>query len=90
MKRFQNYVFNQNFVIVIDFCDNNDNFQKIYQCIHHDIETKNWKKLDDHVDIVKKFTNRQREMTKIKSLNCKWKLFFNYKRVNIKQKKSKI
>ena len=54
MKKIQNYVFNKNFVVVIDFCEQQNNFRKIYRCIHYDIETKNWKKFDKHVDTRKK------------------------------------
>ena len=56
---------------MIDFCDNKNNFRKNYQCIYHDINTQNNRKLNKHVDIAKNFINRRRELTKIKNFNCK-------------------
>ena len=70
-EKFQNYAFNQKFVIVINFCDRNDNFRKYYRCIYHDVKTQNNRKLNEHVDTKKIFINRQREMIKIKNFDCK-------------------
>ena len=70
-EKLQNYVFSQKFAVVIDSCDSRSNFRKYYYCIYHDIDTQNNRKFDKHVDIKKKFINRQRKLIRIKNLNCK-------------------
>ena len=71
IEKFQNYAFNQKFVVVIDFYDNKNNFRKFYFCIYHDVETQNNRKFDEHVNIAKKSNNCQRELIKTRDLNCK-------------------
>ena len=89
MDRLQNYAFSQGFVVVIGPCGWVGNPRKTYHCIHHGTETRNWRKLDDHVGTAEEPTNRQRELTKARSLNCKWRLSLSYKRVDIKYEEPK-
>ena len=58
IERLQNYTFNQNFVVVIDFCDFKNNFRKYYRCIHHLIEIQNNKKLNEHKNTIENIINR--------------------------------
>ena len=90
IERLQNYAFSQNFVVVTSFCDFKNNFRKYYHCIHHSIEIQNNRKLNEHKNTIENSINRRRELIHIRVLNCKWRLFINYKRIDRKFKESKI
>ena len=82
VERLQNYAFSQGFVVVTGSCGSSGNPRKYYRCIHHSTETKNYRKLDEHKGTVEDSTNRQREMTHIRALGCKWRLSISYKRID--------
>ena len=55
-----------------------------FRCIFHGTETKNSRKLEDHVeydDEGKITTKRQRERTNVRQLNCPWAAICSYKDV---------
>lgn len=78
--RLQNYAFSQGFAIVTDQCGKT-NPRKFYRCIHHSIETRNWRKLLEHkreIDPEHGITRLQ-ENTKIKAKGCEQRVFIAYK-----------
>ena len=70
-ERLQNYAFSQKFAVVTGSCGSRGNSRKYYHCIHHGIDTQNNRKFDEHVGTKEEPTNRQRELTRIRGLNCK-------------------
>ena len=74
MKDCRKYAFSQESVVVTGSCASRGNPRKYYYCIHHGTETKNWRKLDEHVGTREESTDRQGELTKARGLNCKWRL----------------
>ena len=78
--RLQDYAFSQGFAIVTGQCGKVDP-RRTYKCIHHFIETKNWRKLPEHKGEVdpEHGTTRIQESTKIKTKGCEWRVSISYK-----------
>ena len=55
--------------------------RKTYKCIHHSIDTKNWRKLSEHKGEIdpEHGTIRLQESTKIRAKGCEWRVFIVYK-----------
>ena len=76
----QDYAFSQGFAIITGQCGKVDP-RRTYKCIHHSIETKNWRKLPEHKGEVdpEHGTTRLQESTKIKAKGCEWRVSISYK-----------
>ena len=78
--RLQDYAFSQGFAIVTGQYGKADP-RKAYKCIHHSVETKNWRKLPEHKgeQDLEHRTTRQQEKTKIKAKACEWRITIAFK-----------
>ena len=79
-ERFQNYIFKQNFLIVVENCNKINISRKNYHCSHKDNKTLNIKKFDEYVKIAKTLTNRRQKLIKINVMKREWNIFLNFKR----------